>query len=333
MKMAPQAQATSYLTAASLSANLGAGISPLIGGAFADYFNVRHLKVVVEWVDPIRTFDLPAFFLTGFDFLFAIAFVLGIITVGMLARVREEGEAQTEVVMNELMAQTRENLQVLNSVPGLSYVANFPVESLRRVSLLPGLDVALSVTAYQLASSVKMAMDTLIRGRYTAAQVHDRVGEAVEKASQKVEDMSRQGAQLAIGATRGALEAAGDSTLEVGRLTEEAVRGTLNALGKTAMNPVDALRSATYGAIQGAEEAGLLTGKVVAHIVKAARRAAAELGLSENEAETTAAQAAVEAASQFTKKIETEVKQAVLDELLSDSKTPPDSNTNAKEHA
>lgn len=326
MKMAPQAQATSYLTAASLSANLGAGISPLIGGAFADFFSVRHLKVVVEWVDPVRAFDLPAFFLTGFDFLFAIAFVLGIITVGMLARVREEGEAQTQVVMDELMAQTRENLQVLNSVPGLSYVANFPVESLRRVSLLPGLDIALSVTAYQLASSVKMAMETLIRGRHTAIEVHDRVGEAVEKASQKVEDMSRQGAQLAIGATRGALEAASDSTLEVGRFTEEAVRGTLKALGKTAMNPVDALRSVTYGAVQGAEEAGLLTGKVVAHIVKAARKAATELGLSEKEAEVTAAQAAVEAAGQFTKEIETEVKQAVLDELLSDSKTPSDSD-------
>ena len=326
MKMAPQAQATSYLTAASLSANIGAGISPLIGGAFADFFSVRHLKIVIEWADPLRTIDLPAFFLTGFDFLFAVAFVLGIITVGMLARVKEEGEVQTQVVMNELMAQTRENLQVLNSVPGLSYVANFPFKSIRRVSLLPGLDVALSVTVYQLASSVKMAMKTLIRGRHTATQVHEKVGEAVEKASQKVEDMGRHGAQLAIGATRGAMEAASDSTLEVGRLTEEAVRGTLKALGKTAVNPMDALRSATYGAMQGAEEAGLLTGRVVAHILKAARRTAAELGLSEREAEAAAAQAAVEAAGQFTKEIETEVKQAVLDELLSDSKASPDSD-------
>lgn len=325
MKMAPQAQATSYLTAASLSANLGAGISPLIGGAFADFFSVRHLKVVIEWVDPVRTIDFSAFFLTGFDFLFAIAFFLGIITVGMLARVREEGEAQTQVVMDELMAQTRENLQVLNSVPGLSYVANFPIESMRRASLLPGLDVALSVTAHQLSSSVKMAMETLNYGKYTAVQVHDRVNEAVEKASQRVEDMSRQGVQLALGATRGAMAAASDSTLEVGRLTEEAVRGTLKALGKTAMNPVDALRAATYGAIQGAEEAGLLTDRVVAHTIKAARRAAVELGLSESEAETAAAQAAVEAAEQFTRGIETEVKQAVLDELLSNSKNPPDS--------
>ena len=152
------------------------------------------------------------------------------------------------------------------------------------------------------------------------------MGEAVEKASQKVEDMGRHGAQLAIGATRGAMEAASDSTLEVGRLTEEAVRGTLKALGKTAVNPMDALRSATYGAMQGAEEAGLLTGRVVAHILKAARRTAAELGLSEREAEAAAAQAAVEAAGQFTKEIETEVKQAVLDELLSDSKASPDSD-------
>ena len=46
MKMAPQAQAMTYLTTASLAANLGAGISPLLGGAFADFFSVPRWRRV-----------------------------------------------------------------------------------------------------------------------------------------------------------------------------------------------------------------------------------------------------------------------------------------------
>jgi MFS family permease len=45
MKMAPQVQATSYLTGASLAINLGAGISPLLGGFFADFFSERQLRL------------------------------------------------------------------------------------------------------------------------------------------------------------------------------------------------------------------------------------------------------------------------------------------------
>ena len=124
MKLAPQAQATAFLTAASLAANLGAGISPLIGGAFVDFFSVRHLEVAIEWVDPTRSIGFPAIFLTGYVFLFATAFVLGLFTFGILGKVREEGEVQSEVVMDRLMNETRENLHALNIVPGLGSAAH-----------------------------------------------------------------------------------------------------------------------------------------------------------------------------------------------------------------
>ena len=44
MKMAPPSQATAYLTAVSLAANLGAGISPLLGGAFVDLLQCPSLR-------------------------------------------------------------------------------------------------------------------------------------------------------------------------------------------------------------------------------------------------------------------------------------------------
>ena len=315
MKMAPQAQATAYLTAASLAANVGAGISPLLGGAFADFFSVRHLEVAIEWVDPVRSFEFPAVYLTGFDFLFAIAFVLGIATLGVLAQIREVGEVRTEVVMDELMGQTRENLRVLNSVPGLSFVANFPIESFRRLSQLPGLDVALGVTVHQLSSSIKAAVETLNYGREKAGELQDKIGEAVETASGRVEDIGRQGAAVALEATLGVIQAANEAKEEVGRLTEVAIHGTLKALGKTATDPRDALRGAAYGAVQGAGEANLPIDEVAAHTVKAAREAALDLGLTEQEAVACAAQAAMESAAQFGK--QAQVEKAVLEELLS----------------
>ena len=318
MKMAPRAQAMAYLTAASLASSVGAGVSPLLGGAFADFFSVRHLEIAVQWVDPVRTVGFPAVFLTGFDFLFAIAFVLGLVTLGVLAGLREEGEAESEVVMDELASQTRQNLRVLNSVPGLSFVANLPVASLRRLPPIPGLDVAVGVTAHQLSSTIKAALEGLDYGQMRAGELTVRVRQGVEEAAGAVEQIGRQGAEVATGATEGAMWAAADLAMEVGSAAEEAMQGTMEALARTAADPLDALRGAMHGVIQGASEAGLHVGHAVRHAVKAARGAAADLGLSEQQAGKTAARAAVESAAHLGRETETEVADAVLQELMED---------------
>ena len=67
------------------------GHEPFAGGLFADFFSVRHLQIAFEWVSPARTIEFPAVFLTGFDFLFAVAFVMGLITLRVLATVRGGG--------------------------------------------------------------------------------------------------------------------------------------------------------------------------------------------------------------------------------------------------
>ena len=324
MKMAPRAQAMTYLTAASLAANLGAGISPWLGGAFADFFSVRHLEIAVQWVDPVRTVGFPAVFLTGFDFLFTIAFVLGLVTLGVLSGLREEGEAESGVVMAELASQTRENLRVLTSVPGLSFVASLPVRSLRRLPPIPGLDVAVGVTAHQLSSTIKATVQGLNYGQVQAGQLSGRVRQAVESAAGAVEQIGRQGAEVATGATEGAMRAAADVTVEAGRVAEEAVRGTMQALAQTAADPLEALRGAMHGVIQGASEAGLHVGHAVRHAVKAARGSAADLGVTEEQAGRAAAQAAVESAAQLGRQTESEVADAVLRELMDDLETGRD---------
>ena len=323
MKMAPPAQSTSYLTGVSLAASLGAGISPLIGGAFVDYFSVRHLQIAVEWVSPNGTFDFPALFLTGYDFLFAIAFVLGLLTLGMLGKIREEGEVDDDVVMDELMTQTRTNLRSLNSVPGLSVISHFPVSTLRYVPGIPGLDVAVGVTAYQIASSTRMAVEGVTRGGAVARQIQARVNRAVSDVLHQVDDLGKQGVDVALGATLGAMHAAHDAGIGAERLTDESIRGTFEALSRTRAVPRDILRGAIYGVIRGASETNLQISDVVAQAIEAARGSSSILGLSRQEAAQYAAQIAVEAAEEMGGRNEVEIKNAVLGEFMEDPKPEP----------
>ena len=316
MKMAPQAQATAYLTAASLAANLGAGIGPLLGGAFVDFFSIRHFEIVVHWADPTRDFTFPAVFLTGYDFLFAIAFFLGLITQAVLATIKEEGEVESEVVMNQLLNQTRENLRSLNVVPGLGTIAQFPIAGLRYLPRIPGLDVAASVTAYQLASSTKDAVAAVTKSTATARQVRTGVGRAIARAGRESRNVARQGTAIAVGAAQGAVSAAAEAGIGTGRLVQAAVSETIEAVTEVGADPIDALQGAVIGAIQGGASTTLQESAVATHAIRAARESAPQLGISEQEAAQHAAQAAIQAAELLTAESQAQVKEAALQELI-----------------
>ena len=316
MKMAPQAQATVFLTVSSLASSLGAAVSPLLGGAFVDFFSVRHLKLAVEWVDPERVVSFPAAFLTGYDFLFTVAFILGLFTLGALARIKEEGEVESEVVLEELMSQTRENLRSLNFVPGMSFVTRLPLAGMRYLPPIPGLNIAANVTAYQIASSIRYTVEGIAFGAGTARQAQARISRAVAHASRESRDISRHGAIIAFGATQGSMQAIANSGLSVGRLVRSSVRGTLTAVSRAGGHPEDAVRGAITGAIHGASDANLEVAEVVAQSLDAVQESAAELGLSEQEVVRVAAEAAIEAAEELAQETQEQVKEAVLEELI-----------------
>jgi len=316
MKMAPQAQATVFLTVSSLASSLGAAVSPLLGGAFVDFFSVRHLKLAVEWVDPERVVSFPAAFLTGYDFLFTVAFILGLFTLGTLARIKEEGEVESEVVLEELMSQTRENLRSLNFVPGMSFVTRLPLAGMRYLPPIPGLNIAANVTAYQIASSIRYTVEGIAFGAGTARQAQARISRAVAHASRESRDISRHGAIIAFGATQGSMQAIANSGLSVGRLVRSSVRGTLTAVSRAGGHPEDAVRGAITGAIHGASDANLEVAEVVAQSLDAVQESAAELGLSEQEVVRVAAEAAIEAAEELAQETQEQVKEAVLEELI-----------------
>jgi MFS family permease len=200
LKLAPQEQATSYMVAASLASNIGAGLGPLAGGLLADFFSERQFSIAFGWVDATRNIEFPAVHLAGFDFLFSIAFLIGLLTLNTLTTIREEGEVGRKEVLEELLAPTREMARTIGAIPGLRILGGFPFAYLGHI---PGVDVALGVTAYEIASSVKTAATAARRGERVIANISSQVSRAVARLVGETEALGEQGIYLARHAARG----------------------------------------------------------------------------------------------------------------------------------
>ena len=294
LKVAPAGKATPFLSVASIAASVGAGIGPVAGGLMADFFAVRTLGVDLSWASPNGVLELPALSLTGFDFLFAIAFVLGLLSLNLLVALREEGELSRETALGELAGRGGPAARAVSSVPGLGAVSAFSYGYLKRV---PGADVALGVTAYQVAASAQAAASSASRGRELVRDVASAVGGVVGEAIDEVEDAAGRGLELARHATRGAAHVGEDLTGQVGRVARGAVLGTLRTLARRGIAPVEALRGAGYGAVEGAVEAGRDPAEAAAAALAAARAAASELGVSAEEAASALAAGVLDAAA------------------------------------
>ena len=294
LKVAPEGKATPFLGVAGIAASVGAGIGPIAGGLMADYFSDRSLGLDVTWTSPSGVLGLPALSLTGFDFLFVIAFVVGLFSLNLLVALREEGEVPRDAALGELAARAGPAARAVSSVPGLGAVSAFSYGYLKRV---PGADVALGVTAYQLAASTQAAVSSAGRGRELVGDVAEVVGGVLEEAIDEMEDVAGQGLELARHATRGAVQVGDDLADQVGRVARGAVLGTLHTLAGQPVAPLDALRGAGYGAVQGAVEAGADAAEAVAQALAAAREVAGELGVTADNAAAALGAGALDAAA------------------------------------
>ena len=194
MRLAPRDQATSYLAVASLFGNLGAGIGPILGGILADFFAVRELSLSFQWMDPGGVVEFPAISLGGYDFFFVIAFLLGVLSLNGLIALREGSDVGREVVLDELLSRTRGVARAVSSVPGSRLLSRFPYSYIRHV---PGLDVALGVTAYEIADSVKTAVSVTTKGEHAATDVARRLSRAVSSIAAGLTDLERHGIEIA----------------------------------------------------------------------------------------------------------------------------------------
>ncbi|MBN2186896.1 MAG: MFS transporter [Dehalococcoidia bacterium] len=284
LKLAPRGETTSYLAGVSLATNLGAGLGPLCGGLLADFFSVRQLNLTLTWVDPLGSIQLPALSIIGFDFLFVIAFVLGVIALGTLATIREEGEVGREVILESLFFPMRELSRPMSSVPAHNLVANFPFGFLKKRAPIPGMDVALGVTAYQIAEMSRAATVAAVSGKRLTKRLVKSLDTGLASIWKSREEAKTHGIDITRQAARGAVHATHDTSLAVEKLVVPVTTGVVKVAIRAGVAPLNGISGASQGIIQGAAETGADLGAVSVQTIEAARKAAMESGLSEEPA-------------------------------------------------
>jgi MFS family permease len=176
IKLAPQEKATAYLAVQSLVVSLGAGLGPLVGGVLADFFCESQLIISFQWIDPSGEMQFPIVRLVAYTLLFSLAFIVGLITLNALTTIEEEGGASREVVLATLLGSTQQITRTIGSVPALRLLGHFAYAHLRHI---PGLDVAVGVTTYQIAAASKAAMTGVSRGGAAVLDLTEHVRDAV----------------------------------------------------------------------------------------------------------------------------------------------------------
>ncbi len=134
MKLAPEGQATAYLATNTIANSIAAGVAPILGGKFADFFSGRQLTWTLEYTSPGGKFTLPTLDLQQWDFFFALAFLIGLYSLHRLAMIKEAGEVSEKIVAQELVAEVRTQVRILSSIEGLRQMVTFPLSIIRSLN-------------------------------------------------------------------------------------------------------------------------------------------------------------------------------------------------------
>lgn len=127
MKLAPRGRATAYLAINALVSGVAATIAPILGGLAATFFEGEEITFALSWRSDLMadSVEFVPFTLRGLDFVFIIAFVLGLYSLHRLVTIREPGEVEGGV-LPEFQAQVRKALDHISSVEGLRDMFSFP---------------------------------------------------------------------------------------------------------------------------------------------------------------------------------------------------------------
>jgi MFS family permease len=131
LKLAPKGEATAYLAANSFVNSLAAGIAPIIGGSFADYFVGRELSWTLKWLSPEGELAIQTLNFREWDFFFFLAFLIGLYSIHRLALVKEAGWVKEKIVVRELIAEVKRPLRNFSTAGGLRHMLHFPFSIVR----------------------------------------------------------------------------------------------------------------------------------------------------------------------------------------------------------
>jgi len=310
LKLSPRGEATSYLAGSSLAVSLGAGLGPLCGGLLADFFSTRQLALDFTWVSSLSSAQFPALSIIGLDFLFGIAFIFGLVTLAILARIREEGEVSREVVLESLMFPTRGISNPMSPNTSNSILSAFPFSLIKRIPI-PGLDVAVGVTAYQIAEAARVATLTAARGRKVTKKLVRALQDNLAMVWKVKTAAKEHGVEITRQAARGAMHVVDDKPLSVENLVGPVATSVVKASSKAGVNPLNGIQGTSQGVVQGAVETGTDVTAAVKETIEAAKEVAKQTGISEDSAVLKATVGALEAAQAAGPEVVESVKEAL----------------------
>jgi len=131
-KLAPEGQATSYLSVNNSLVSLFSAIAPFLGGVLADRLISLELALNLKWLSSQNEFIFNLLNFKGLDFLFLIAIIIGFYALHRLTLVSEKGEVEKGIVYHELIKEVRRAVRNLSTVAGISYLVNFPIRTMKR---------------------------------------------------------------------------------------------------------------------------------------------------------------------------------------------------------
>jgi MFS family permease len=128
LKLAPRSEATSFLAVKSIFISLAAGIAPLVGGIFADFFEDKTLSIDLNWHSGEDNILFQTLSIQHWDFFFLLAFVIGLYSLRRLAFVQEDGVVKHKVAVRAMMLDTTRALKGISSVAGLRDACLYPMK-------------------------------------------------------------------------------------------------------------------------------------------------------------------------------------------------------------
>ena len=105
IRLSPRDAAAAYLAMSNLANSVAAGIAPIIGGLCADFFAEKKLTLILKWTTPLTDVSFQTFKLHHWDFFFFFAFLVGCASIHQLGKVKERGEVERKVVVQEFLAE------------------------------------------------------------------------------------------------------------------------------------------------------------------------------------------------------------------------------------
>ncbi|MFW9927508.1 MAG: MFS transporter [Candidatus Thorarchaeota archaeon] len=133
MRLAPRGEAASYLAARGSVIAIMGTIAPITAGILADIFAPHTIDFSISWLIGGELFTMiPAYRLSGIDFLFVISTIIGIYALHRIALVKEPGEVEERIVLDALIAETRRNVRTVSTVDGLRHTFQVPIKATKK---------------------------------------------------------------------------------------------------------------------------------------------------------------------------------------------------------